>query len=301
MLEIIVRSLVFIVQSLPLRVIQWLGRLGGRCVYLFAIRGRNTAISNLKLSFGDELDEKDRRRIARKSFENLISTALEVCWAKNLPKDINAVIKPLNNQVCFEAYAKGNGVILLVPHMGNWEVCARWLTQNLPAVHAVVRKQKEPWLERMLQTFRVDTGLNVIYNKNSLRQVLTVLRRGELVILMIDQHMRRGSVQVDFFGHPAMTSASAALLAVKTGCEVLVGACYRNEDGGWGCEFSDPIETTITDDRDEDYITNTQKYVSIMEEKVREHPEDWMWMHRRWRAGKQRDPHRAHPVTSATV
>jgi len=288
-LEIIVRTFVWLLQKLPLRAVQGLGRLFGKCAFPLSRKGRRTALSNLELAFGDELTPWEKRRIARRSFENLIVTAFEICWARNLPRDIEGVIEPLNKEACLEAYAKGKGVLLIVPHMGNWEVCARWLTQNLPEVNAVVRKQKEPWIEKMLQTFRADTGMKVIYNRDSLRQVLSVLRKGELVIMMIDQHMRKGAVKVDFFGHPAMTSAAAALLAVKTGCEVLVGACYRNENGDWRCEFSDPIETIVTANRDVDYITNTQRYVSMIEKMVREHPEDWMWMHRRWRGGKQRE------------
>ncbi|MCA9424551.1 MAG: lysophospholipid acyltransferase family protein [Candidatus Omnitrophica bacterium] len=289
MLEFIVRFFVWLLQKLPLKAVQGLGHFVGGLAFIFAKKGRRTALSNLQLAFGDELSQKNRERIARNSFRNLITTAFEICWAKNLPEDINPVVSPLNKEACIEAYKRGKGVLLIVPHMGNWEVCARWLTQNLPSVNAVVRKQSEPWMEHMLQSFRHDTGLKVIYNRDSLRQVLSVLRHGELVIMMIDQHMRKGSVQVDFFGQPAMTSAAAALLAVKTGCEVLVGACYRGPNGGWGCEFTDPVETTVSGDRDADYIVNTQRYVSLIEDMVRQHPEDWMWMHRRWRAGKQRE------------
>ena len=290
MFEIIVRSLVWLLQKFPLSIVQGMGKFWGGIAYRLASKGRRTALANLQLAFGDNLTRKDRDRIARKSFENLLITAFEICWAKNLPREIESFIDPLNKQACLDAYAEGKGVLLLVPHMGNWEVCARWLTKNIPVVHAVVRKQKEPWIQAMLERFRKDSGLRVIDNRNSLRRVLAALRRGELVILMIDQHMRKGAVKVDFFGHPAMTTASAALLAIKTGCQVLVGACYRKSGGGWGCEFSDPLETVVTDDRDRDYITNTQRYVSIMEERVREHPEDWMWMHRRWRTGRQREP-----------
>ncbi len=298
-LEIIVPRLARGIQKLPLWFVQSLGRTVGKSAYLFAKRGRQTAMANLQLAFGDQLQLKERKRIARKSFESVLTTAFEICWAKNLPANAEEFIDPLNKQACVDAYAEGKGVLLLVPHMGNWEFCARWLTQTFPEVNAVVRKQKDPWIEQMLQHFREDTGLKIIYNKDSLRQVLASLRRGELVIMMIDQHMRRGGVQVDFFGHPAMTTASAALLAVRTGCKVLVGSCYRQEKGGWGSSFSEPIETTVTQNRDLDYITNTQRYVSVIEEMVREHPEDWMWMHRRWRTGKQREPGRTHPLPVA--
>lgn len=295
MLEYIVPPLVRFVGTLPLEMVRSSGRFFGRCAYRCARKGRRTALKNLQLAYGAELPAAERKRIARKSFENLVGTAFEICWARNLPGDIEKVIDPINKEACLRAHAEGKGVLLLVPHMGNWEICARWLTSKFPVVHAVARRQKEPWVQKMLERLRGEIGLHLIDNRSGLRQVLAALRRGELVIMMIDQHMRKGAVQVDFFGHPAMTTASAALLAVRTGCNVLVGACYRSEDGGWGCEFSDPVETTISGDRDRDFIVNTQRYVSLMEDFVRAHPEDWMWMHRRWRIGRQREPHRANP------
>jgi KDO2-lipid IV(A) lauroyltransferase len=208
-----------------------------------------------------------------------------------MPSSIEGEINPNNAEACLRAHKAGKGILLLVLHMGNWEACGRWLTRNLPAVNAITRRQKPEWFAELVHETRKDIGYHEIDNKNALRPSLRALRNGEMVIMLIDHYIRRGAVQVDFFGHPAMTSAAAALLAMKTGCAVLVGACYRNGDGSWGCEFSDPVETLMTGNRERDYIANTQRYVDIMEQFVRQHPGDWMWMHNRWK--KPRGPIRA--------
>ena len=252
-------------------------------VYYCARSGRRVALSNLDLAYGDSLTKKEKVQIAKGSYSNLVTTGLELCYTPHLPRPIDSVLTVRGKEHYFRAVEEGKGVILLVPHMGNWEACGRWLIENTPVVHAVSRRQKQPWLAQVTNEVRSQIGIREIDNRQALRPVLAALRRGETVILMIDQHMRKGVVEVQFFGHPAMTSASAALLAVRAGCRVLVGACYRFPDGSWGGTFSPPLETTHTGDRHSDYVVNTQRYVSAIEGYVREHPADWMWMHRRWK------------------
>lgn len=270
----------------PLSFLRKLGDVSGLCAYHFASSRRETALSNLDLAYGDQLTSAEKVRIAKKCFQNLVTTGMELCYSPKLPRPIGNLVDPIGKEHCLRAHDEGKGILLLVPHMGNWEVCARWLTENLPVVHCVVRKQDKPWMEEVVHGLRTEIGLFEIDKRNALKKVMPALRRGETVILMIDQHTRQEAVEVQFFNRPAMTSAAAALLAVRLDCAVLVGACYRNADGGWGCGFTAPIETIRTGDRHQDYVLNTQRYVSAMETFVREHPEDWMWMHRRWRSGK---------------
>ncbi len=95
---------------------------------------------------------------------------------------------------------------------------------------------------------------------------------------------------MEFFGQPAMTHASAALLAMKTGCNVIVCAGFRYPDGSFGGVFSTPIEITVSGNRDQDLIDNTQRFVATIETEVRRNPQDWMWMHRRWKIQKGEVP-----------
>jgi len=272
----------------PLRVLRRFAKGLGIVTYHFAHSRRHIALSNLDLAYGNELTQGEKIRLAKGCFVNLITTGLELCYAPKLPRPIGNMVDPTGKEHCLRAHANGKGVLLLVLHMGNWEVCARWLTENIPVVHVVVRRQKQEWVERVVHRLRSDIGLLEIDKRNGLRGVLAALRRGELVVLAIDQHAHEGAVEVEFFGRPAMTSATAAVMAVRMDCSVLVGACHRNPDGGWGCCISEPFETIRTADRRHDYVANTQRYVKVMETLIREHPADWMWMHRRWRPGRKR-------------
>ena len=177
--------------------------MAGTVGYYLASERRRTALSNLDLAYGDELTQPEKVRIAKRCFQNLVMTGIELGYAPKLPRPIGNLVDPVGKENCLRAQAEGKGVLLLVPHMGNWEVCARWLTENLPIVHAVVRKQDREWLEKIVHRLRTEVGLREIDKRNGLRKVVTALRRGEVVILMIDQHTRHESVETTFFGHPA--------------------------------------------------------------------------------------------------
>ncbi len=263
------------------------GRCLGILAYYLARPGRRTALSNLEKVYGSTLTPSERIRIAKASFVNLTLTVLESCYAPRFTAPMTDHIDVFGAELLFAAHREGKGVLFLVPHMGNWEVSSRFMTEHLPVVNAVVRQQKPQCVAKLLQEIRAHNGIREIDNRNALRPSLAALRRGETVIMMIDQHMSRGAVEVEFFGLPAMTSAAPALLAMRTGCAVLFGACFRLANGRFGAEMRGPVKTVVTGDRDHDLRENTQNYVRVLEDLVREHPEEWMWMHRRWRIPKK--------------
>jgi Kdo2-lipid IVA lauroyltransferase/acyltransferase len=283
----------WLVQFLRRRGLETLRR-WGRCLGLIAFylarTGRRTALANLERVYGNTLSRSERIRIAKASFINLTLTILESCYAPRFTKPMSEHIDVIGADLLFSAHKEGKGVLFLVPHMGNWEVSSRYMTEHLPVVNAVVRQQKPQWVAKILQEIRAHNGIREIDNRNALRPSLAALRRGETVIMMIDQHISRGAVEVEFFGLPAMTSAAPALLAMRTGCTVLFGACFRRENGKFGGEMRGPANTLVTGDRDQDLKVNTQNYVRVLEGFVREHPEEWMWMHRRWRVPTQVKP-----------
>jgi len=279
--------LVYYLRRQELDTLRRWGRVLGMMAYYAARPGRKTALANLEKVYGNTLTPSERIRIAKASFVNLTLTVLESCYAPRFSAPMADHIDVYGAELLFQAHQSGKGVLFLVPHMGNWEVSSRFMTENLPVVHAVVRQQKPQWVAKLLQEIRANNGIREIDNRNALRPSLAALRRGETVIMMIDQHISRGAVEVEFFGIPAMTSAAPALLAMKTECTVLFGACFRLENGRFAGKIRGPAETIRTGDRDHDLRVNTQNYVRVLEGFVREHPEEWMWMHRRWRVPVQ--------------
>lgn len=244
-------------------------------------------MANLDLAYGDDLTQSEKTAIAKSSFINLATTIVEFCYSPLIRRPIEELVHVVNPDVFRAAYQEGKGVIVLVPHMGNWEVSGRWFGEQGAIHNAVVRRQDQAWANGIITWVRKRNHILEIDKRNGLRKVLAALRRGEMVSMLIDQHAQKEAVRVDFFGQPAMTHASAALLGMRTGCKVMVCSGFRRPDGELGGIFSDPIETTVSGDPDRDLIENTQRYVAVIETYVRRNPQDWMWMHRRWKG--QRD------------
>lgn len=282
-MESLARILIWVIQRFSLESLRKAGRMLGLAVYRFASSRRRTALANLDLAYGDSLSREEKVRIAKSSFINLVTMGLEFCWMPACKRPVEELIHIVNPEVPVRAYSEGKGVIFLVPHMGNWEIESRWFPAHGVVANIVSRSQKQPWVNRLVREIRSVNGVNEIDKRNAMKPILSALRRKEAVVMLIDQHSRKESVVTRFFGKPAMTTASAALLARRVGCPVLIAACFRCEDGRFGGIFSEPIETVLTDDRDADLQTNTQRYVDEIEKYVRMHPGEWMWMHRRWR------------------
>ena len=286
-MEGLARIFIRLTQLIPLKVLRIIGRFAGTVTYYFARNRRGVALDNLNLVYGDDLTRPEKITIAKASFTNLVTTALEFCHSPAIKRPMDELVDVVNPEIFLKTYREGKGVIVLVPHMGNWEVCGRWYAEQGVVQHAVVRRQKQEWVTRIVSEIRKANRILEIDKKGSLRRVLAALRRGEMVSMLIDQHAMKDAVKVDFFSHPAMTHASVALLAMRTGCNVMVCAGYRHPDGSFGGVFSEPLETTVFGDRERDLVENTQRYVAAIEVFVRQHPQDWMWMHRRWKNGKR--------------
>ncbi len=283
-METLARPFIHFIQRQSLeRIRAWACLLAKPC-YLLARGRRKTALENLDLAYGNTLTREEKLRIARKCFENLILTGLEFIYSPSLSPNLTDYVELVDTHNFWEAHQRGKGVLVIVPHMGNWELIGRFFRFSGIPAHAVSRKQRPAWVARFVSATRKENGIQEIDKRNALRPVLTALKRGETVNLLIDQHARKEAIQTTFFGQPAMTVGSAALIALRTGCTVVVAASFRKPDLGIGVVVSEIIETIETGDREQDILTNTQRYVDVIERYVRQYPDCWMWMHRRWRA-----------------
>ena len=283
LMETLARKLLAAVGKWKLSTIRWWGRLIGTAVYLLAPKGRQQTIDNLDRIYGDSLSRKEKVRIAKGSFVNIATLVMEIGYLFRVEGSIKPYFHCEGFENMVEGFNKGRGLIILVPHMGNWEIPARITAEMFPVINAVTRRQRPAWLASIICDFRAFNKMNEIDNKNSLRSALRALRRGEVVYMLIDRHIRRGTIVGNFLGHPAQTSAAPALLAMRTGCSVVVACSWRHPSGKFAATVSKPVETIVTGDRDRDLLTNTQRYLDITSDYVRTHPEDWMWMHRCWR------------------
>lgn len=254
----------------------------GRLAYYVDKRHLNVAIDNLTFALG----EKYVKRIAKKVFENLGINLMEFFYLTRLKRG------DLEGYVCHEglenlekAYEKGKGVILLSAHFGNWELLSAAIALWGYPLNVVVRKLDNPILDTFVEGVRTRFGTRVIDKRASMRRLVELLKAEEMVGVLLDQNtIRREGVFVDYFGRPACTNKGLASLALKSGATVIPVFIVREGRGSrHKIIFGEEIPLTRTGDRKKDVIANTAKFTKCIEGFVREYPDHWFWVHRRWK------------------
>ena len=257
-----------------------LGRLG------FALdrRRRRTTLANLRSAFGSSAPEPEIRRVARDCWRHFGRIAVEaLAFPRLSAADAGTRVRYRGLEHVRAAYAKGKGVLVFSGHFGNWELVA--LMQGflgLPLA-LVTKPIYNPRLERRLARLRSLSGNAVIHREGAVKEMLRRLKEGGGVAIVIDQDAKDGGIFVPFFGRPASTTPTLALLALKTGAAVVPVFSLPREDGGYDVVYEPEIPFSPTGDREADVSRLTEECTAVIERHVRERPELWSWMHRRWR------------------
>lgn len=268
---------------------RWMALKGGQAVgtiaYSVLPRLRRHAEANLRLAF-PELPETERQRIKRGTFRNLGRLLGEVSQFPKLNRrNIESVVSYVGLENYLDAKAAGRGVILLTGHIGAWELSVFAHSIYGHPMSFLARRVDNPLVERLAESNRTRFGNRSIDKKNSVREVLKTLKSGGVVGILADLNAsREEGVFCDFFGIPACTTAGVATLALRTGAIVLPGYIVWDEAAKiHRLHFEKPVETVSTGNRDEDVQTNTAIYTKVIESIVRRYPDQWLWIHRRWR------------------
>jgi KDO2-lipid IV(A) lauroyltransferase len=264
-----------------------IGKWAGRLAFMVDARHRHITLVNLKVAFPDLL-ASERWKIARKAFENLGKTFLEIPGlARQRREDIQSRIRYVGvdrrEWIC--AREEG-GALLLTGHLGNWEMMALafgW--QDEANLSFVARPLDNPYFDRWLTRLRTRSGNRIILKKGALREVSRALRDRRFVGLLMDQGATgRDGVFVDFFGHLAGSSAALGLLASRFRVPVHPVYAIRDPSGpGQTVCIGEEIPVVRTGRKRDDMVENTQRFQKVLEEIIRKNPEQWFWMHRRWK------------------
>ena len=254
-------------------------------LFLGTRRWKAVARGNLELAF-PELDAASREKIVRGVYDNLGRVVLSVA---RMPRLTSANIGEWIEYDGFEHYEwalqKGRGVMFLTAHLGNWELSAFAHALFGNPMHVLVRPLDNPSLDRLVDRYRSLAGNQTIRKQDAGRKVLRALRNNEAVGILIDQNtMGEDRVFVDFFGRKASATSAFVKLAQRSGAVVIPGfALWRPEAGRYVLKFYPPLEWISTGDAAADLVGNTQLCQSVLERVVREHPDQWLWIHRRWK------------------
>ena len=265
--------------------VPWYGKLAYR---LFPWR-RQVVYRNLGRVYGDVVPEKELTRIAQAYYGHFVKFGLEFFRMPfRSKKSRQQMVRIENLDALTRAYGQEKGTLILTGHFGNWEVATvagigqfeDWFGK----FHFIRRPLKPALLDRYVRNRMRRSGFGVLDKTNSLDELLDILGRNEFVIAPFDQHtVGRGSIVVDFFGHPARTIKSLAIIASMTGAPVVPASSWREPDGTHVLRFDEALELADTENTGDDIRRNTRAFNAALERIILRHPEQWIWMHRRWK------------------
>ncbi|MBI3932485.1 MAG: lysophospholipid acyltransferase family protein [Acidobacteria bacterium] len=270
--------------GLPRRVALALGRSFGRLLGDLDRRHVGIAVENLRHAF-PEWDEGRLQRTARGVYAHFGRVLFDILWLERRSRpDVLGLVDVVGREHVEAAMAAGRGAVLVTGHIGNWELHGVAHGCLFGRIGVVARPLDNPELDRRLCAFRVAGGNGVIYKQKALAQVLRILRDGGGVAILIDQNVQeQDGIFVDYFGRPAATTTVAAALAVKTGCALLPCHTELRPDGRYRLVYEPAVSWASSGDRQADVARLTQHLTRRIEDWVRETPEQWLWIHRRWK------------------
>ena len=263
------------------------GRTMGRVAYWLPLKLRRTGERNLEIAF-PEIGERERQRLLRGCFDSLGRLLAEFSQFPRLSRErLRQMIEydEVGLAHLREAEKNGRGVIFLTGHLGAWEVLSfGWSALEYP-LSFLVRPIDNPRIEEMIERVRTRFGNVAIDKKAAARQALRVLRqRGTLGILSDLNTQTYEGVFVPFFGRLACTNAGIATLALKTDAVVIpTCAVWNQKRGKYFFHGDPPVELVRTGDHERDVEMNTANFAAAMEHMIRLYPEQWLWIHKRWK------------------
>jgi Kdo2-lipid IVA lauroyltransferase/acyltransferase len=261
-------------------------------VYLLHPRLRQVGMRNLALAF-PEKSRRERVRILRGEFTSLGRQLAEVChFPEYTLENVSQVVVYDGFENYERAFARGKGVLFLTAHFGGWELSAFTHSLHGHWMHVVMRPLDNVYLDRLIQERRSMHGNKTVAKDNFVRGLLAAMKAGEVVGILMDTNMTPPQGEfVDFFGIPACTASGLARIALRTDAAVVpTFTIWDPALGKYRLRFDPAVTLIRTGDDEADAIANTQVFTKIIEDYVRRYPDQWLWVHRRWKSRPEGQP-----------
>ena len=273
-----------LVKRIPLGLRKLLAASLAGLFYHLSCKHRLIALHNLMRSFPGK-PVREVTAIAKNSYRSFALLAAEFCEIPYLNKDnLHQFIAIEGLENYLEARQESKGVLLFGAHFGNWEIGNAALAINTEPFVFIYRILDNAFLEENITAVRSSYGNMSLSKENAMRPIIRLLKKGRTVNLLVDQNVAwYDGVFVDFFGRQAATTSGLALLALHTQAPVLPAFTYRQPDGKYILEIGNKVEIIRSADRRNDVLLNTQNFTRIIEDKIRRYPDQWFWMHQRWK------------------
>jgi KDO2-lipid IV(A) lauroyltransferase len=279
---LLIRFLLFLAFLLPRNAGRAFFRCLGRLAYRLLRRSREVAIANLQLVYDGRYTEGELEAIARDAFSNLSIFAYDaVRMGKYTPKTLKDMVEAVGLEKLDRLLSKGQGVVGLTGHVGNWELLGGYLALKGYPVNVLATEVKNKRLDHLLVGIRESTGMKVLERSRSLMGAFRCLKQGEILGVLMDQDTSVESVVVDFLGHPAKTPVGPVKLASGSGGAIVPMVMLMTPDGKYRIEIKEPLAIGGNGDT---LKRDVEKCSKAIEEFIRSEPTQWVWMHKRWKS-----------------
>jgi KDO2-lipid IV(A) lauroyltransferase len=282
----LITTLIFFLNSLPRIIAIAVGGFLGKLAYLIIRDARRKTLFNLKLAFPEKRDERELRQLGSRVFENLGKNVVDAIRLKNMKwEDVDRIVEIEGLDYFDDAYKQGRGVIALTGHIGNFELLAAWFSLKGYKVSVIGRELYDPRLDRLLLENRRKVGMENIPTSAGVKPILKALKSGKALGVLGDQDSSRvRGVFVEFFGRPARTPVGPILLPFKTDSPIIPMAIVRLNRNRYKIFVKPEVKLSFSDDREKDITDVTQRCTQVLESIIREYPDQWLWMHDRWKS-----------------
>lgn len=283
LIYILVVSIGYVVRHISLKKSLKLGGVVGKIAFLVVKKRREIALSNLRMIFKDK-SENEIKEIAKESFANLGKTLIEFLRLPKYDKNqLMDIVKIDGEENLIQAISSGKGVLIITAHFGNWELIFHILTLFTDRLSAVAQRFKNQWFDKLVNSYRIIHGGEIIEKADSIKQVISHLRNGYCVVILGDQDAGNSGIFIDFMGVSASVAKGPAIFAMKTGAIVLNIFDIRQSDGSHIIKVSNPMKFEGSGNLQEDIKRYTSEITKSLEYMICKYPSQWLWLHNRWK------------------
>ena len=251
--------------------------------YLIPIR-KETVLENLTNAF-PEFDEKKIRNIAYNAYKSFLTAFIEILYLPKISRQgLKAAVNCPNKELIETKFKEDKGVILLSAHFGNWEYVAASvaLQLNIP-FSVVVKPQRNPYVSDWMNNVRTRWNNDIVSLGLSIRKIYQTLKEKKIVAMVADQRGPQESIKVEFFGRKVSVLVGPVVLALKTGAPILYGIPVRQKDNSYKIVMHEISKDNLPENDEEKIIALSQRHTAYLESFIREYPDQWLWMHKRWK------------------
>jgi KDO2-lipid IV(A) lauroyltransferase len=278
-------TLLTLMGALPRGAARGMGAGLGAVAWCVLPKLRRTGLRNLELAY-PEKTAAERTRILRGVYRNLGLQLGEFCTMRRYTREnTRDLIRYEGLEHYLAARERGRGVLIVTGHLGAWELSSFWHSLMGHPMTMVIRRLDNPRVDRMVNDIRCLHGNHVVHKDDFARGLLSAMKRGETVGILMDTNMTPPQgLFVPFFGVAACTASGLARVAQRTGATVLPGfLVWEASEGKYVLHFSREIPLTESGDDERDALENTARFTAAIEGFVRRYPNQWLWVHRRWK------------------